>query len=35
MFFFGSYMNALLLDKEYFSIKLPRSNPYLSQILTA
>lgn len=33
--FFGSHMNALLLDKEFLSLKLPRPNHYLAQILTA
>ena len=33
--FFGSDMNALLLDQEFLSIKVPKPNPYLSQIFTA
>jgi AraC-like DNA-binding protein len=33
--FFGSHMNALLVDEEILSMKLPRTNPYLSEVLTA
>jgi AraC-like DNA-binding protein len=32
---FRSGMNALLLDEELFSIKPPRTNPYLSRVLVA
>lgn len=32
---FGSQMNALLLDQEHLSISSSRTNPYLSEILTA
>lgn len=32
---FGSHMNAMLMDEEYLSLATPRTNPYLSQILTA
>ena len=31
--FFGSHMNAILIDEELLSIRLPQTNPYLSQIL--
>lgn len=32
---FGSHMNALLLDEAFLNMRLPRTNPYLSEILTA
>jgi AraC-like DNA-binding protein len=33
--FFGSHMNALLVDEAILNLKLPRTNPYLSEILSA
>ena len=33
--FFGSNMNALLLDEEFLKVSLPRANPHLSKALTA
>jgi AraC-like DNA-binding protein len=33
--FFGSHMNAFLIEEELFHIKLPRTNPYLSEVLAA
>jgi AraC-like DNA-binding protein len=33
--FFNSTMNAIVVDEEFLSFKPPRTNPYLSQILTA
>ncbi len=33
--FFGSHMNALLVDEALLDIKLPRPNPYLLEVLTA
>ncbi len=33
--FFESHMNALLMDEAFLNIKLPRTNPYLSEILSA
>lgn len=33
--FFRSRINAFLVAEEFLSLKLPRTNPYLSQILTA
>lgn len=33
--FFGSHMNALLVDQALLTISLPPPNPYLSQVLTA
>ncbi len=33
--FFGSHMNALLIDEAFLNMKLPRTNPYLSEILSA
>ena len=33
--FFGSHMNALLMDEALLKIKLPRTNPYLSEIMSA
>lgn len=33
--FFGSQMNAFLIDEALINIKLPRPNPYLSEVLTA
>lgn len=33
--FFGSRMNAFLVAAEFLSIKLPPTNPYLSEVLTA
>ena len=32
---FESHMNAFLIDKAFLNIKLPRPNPYLSEILSA
>jgi AraC-like DNA-binding protein len=33
--FFESHMNAFLIDEAFLNIKLPRPNPYLSEILSA
>jgi AraC-like DNA-binding protein len=33
--FFGSHMNAQLVDEEIMSIQLPRANPYFSGVLSA
>jgi AraC-like DNA-binding protein len=33
--FFGSHMNALLIDESFLNMRLPRTNPYLSEILSA
>ena len=33
--FFGSHMNALLVDEAILNMKLPRTNPYLTEVLTA
>jgi AraC-like DNA-binding protein len=33
--FFGSHMNALLIDESFLNMKLPHPNPYLSEILSA
>jgi AraC-like DNA-binding protein len=33
--FFDSHMNALLMDEAMLKMKLPRTNPYLSEILSA
>lgn len=33
--FFGSHMNAFLIDEALLNIKLPRPNPYLSEVLSA
>src|ERR1041384_22487 len=33
--FFGSNMNALSLDEGFLKVSLPRTNPHLSQVLTA
>jgi len=33
--FFNSHMNALLIDEAILNLKLPRTNPYLSEILSA
>jgi AraC-like DNA-binding protein len=33
--FFESHMNALLIDEALLNMKLPRTNPYLSEILSA
>src|SRR5216683_1758184 len=33
--FFGSHMNALLIDEAFLNMKLPRTNPYLSEIMSA
>jgi AraC-like DNA-binding protein len=33
--FFGSHMNALLVDESFLNMKLPRTNPYLSEVLSA
>ena len=33
--FFGSHMNALLVDEAILNMKLPRTNPYLIEVLTA
>lgn len=32
---FGSHMNALLIDEAFLNLKLPRTNPYLSEVLSA
>ena len=32
--FFGSHMNALLVDEAILNMKLPRTNPYLTEVLT-
>lgn len=32
--FFGSHMNAILIDEAMLSARIPQTNPYLSQILT-
>ena len=33
--FFESHMNALLMDEAFLNMKLPRTNPYLSEIMSA
>jgi AraC-like DNA-binding protein len=33
--FFESHMNGFLVDEAFLSLKLPRTNPYLSEILSA
>src|SRR5258708_21571130 len=33
--FFGSHMNALAIDEAFLKMKLPRTNPYLSEIMSA
>jgi AraC-like DNA-binding protein len=33
--FFGSHMNALLVDEAILNMELPRTNPYLSEVLSA
>jgi len=33
--FFESHMNAFLIDEAFLNLKLPRTNPYLSEILSA
>ncbi len=33
--FFGSHMNAFLIDEAFLNMKLPRTNPYLSEIMSA
>lgn len=33
--FFGSHMNAFLIDEALLNLKLPRTNPYLSEIMSA
>jgi AraC-like DNA-binding protein len=33
--FFNSHMNALLVDEAILNMKLPRTNPYLSEVLSA
>jgi AraC-like DNA-binding protein len=33
--FFDSHMNALLVDEAFLNMKLPRTNPYLSEVLSA
>jgi AraC-like DNA-binding protein len=33
--FFESHMNALLIDEALLNLKLPRTNPYLSEIMSA
>ncbi len=33
--FFNSHMNALLIDEAFLNMKLPRTNPYLSEVLGA
>jgi|GEM_PF-216154 len=32
--FFGSHMNAMLIDGAFLNMKMPRPNPYLSEILS-
>ena len=32
---FGSHMNAIMIDAAFLNIRLPRTNPYLSEILSA
>lgn len=32
--FFGSHMNALLMDEEFLSLRLPRTNPYVFGVLS-
>ena len=32
---FGSHMNAFLIDEAFLKMKLPRTNPYLSEIMSA
>jgi AraC-like DNA-binding protein len=32
--FFDSHMNALLIDEAFLNMKLPRTNPYLSEIMS-
>src|SRR5260370_35355187 len=33
--FFDSHMNALQIDEAFLNMKLPRTNPYLSEIMSA
>src|SRR6267154_4452483 len=33
--FFNSHMNAFLIDEAFLNLKLPRTNPYLSEIMSA
>jgi AraC-like DNA-binding protein len=33
--FFESHMNAMLVDEGFLNMKLPRTNPYLSEVLSA
>lgn len=33
--FFGSHMNAFLTDEAILNLKLPRTNPYLAEVLSA
>jgi AraC-like DNA-binding protein len=33
--FFNSHMNALLMDEAILNMKLPRTNPYLSEVMSA
>jgi AraC-like DNA-binding protein len=33
--FFESHMNAMLVDERFLNMKLPRTNPYLSEIMSA
>ena len=33
--FFGSHMNGFLIDEAFLKMKLPRTNPYLSEIMSA
>jgi AraC-like DNA-binding protein len=33
--FFDSHMNALLIDEAILNLKLPRTNPYLSEVMSA
>jgi AraC-like DNA-binding protein len=33
--FFDSHMNALQVDEAFLNLKLPRTNPYLSEVLSA
>jgi len=32
--FFNSHMNAFLIDEAFLNLKLPRTNPYLSEVLS-
>jgi AraC-like DNA-binding protein len=33
--FFGSHMNAFLIDEAFLNMRLPRTNPYLAEIMSA